>query len=87
MSQKGKKEDVRRLKLIPAFRPLNLTSMQSAKSRDAKRDCVREDRTGRSEEGSGERSKISFFLSHLWTKDGVSLDRVEGGGCFNLPIL
>jgi len=49
---KRKKKDLKRLKVFPVFKSLNLTSMQLRRSRGVKEDSVREDRTGRSKEGS-----------------------------------
>ena len=51
-SREKEKKDLKRLKVFPVFRSLNLTSMQLRRSRGVKDDSVREDRTGRSKEGS-----------------------------------
>jgi len=67
--------------------------MRSGRSRGAKKDSAIEDRAGNVENLGdlrrvlSEECKIPFSLPHLWTEDGLSLDRAGGGGCFNLLFL
>lgn len=89
----GKKEGEEGQKLFPAFGALNLTWIQSGRSRGARKGSVREGQVGKPENlgnlrrGLSEGCNIPFFVPYLWTEDRLSLGRVSGGGCFDLFFL